>query len=118
MKQLIVFFQKPWMAVFLSVFVYYLCITPSENLPEVGDKLAHILAFAALSFCWFWYAKVNLKVVVGLILFGVLIELSQALLPLDFYRSGDWKDVAADTLGILPGYLAFLVSQLILKKYN
>lgn len=71
-----------------------------------NDKLVHGLAFAVFG-CWFgslaprrfWW-----KVALMLLLYAVLIELLQSALPTG--RRGDWRDVLADLLGIIPGLLA------------
>lgn len=69
-----------------------------------GDKLLHVLAFAFLT-VWFLGmvrdGKV-LRLLVGLVLYALLIELLQSFFP---YRSADPWDVVADLAGIAAGWL-------------
>jgi VanZ family protein len=79
--------------------------TPGDDLVP-SDKLKHISAFAALAVVARLCGRptgLNLLVVVGgLLLYGGLIEIVQTQLP---YRSGDWLDLVADSLGIVLGSL-------------
>ena len=66
------------------------------------DKLAHLLTFAFLA-VWFagqYRPRSYWRIAVGLLAYGVLIELLQRLVG---YRSAEWLDVAADAAGILVG---------------
>ncbi|WP_245893559.1 VanZ family protein [Polaribacter butkevichii] len=79
------------------------------------DKVYHLSAYFALSICWLFsfYKKKSLKyvIVISCIIFGIIIEVLQATLTV--YRTGDYKDVLANTLGILLGLFVF---NQILKK--
>jgi VanZ family protein len=69
------------------------------------DKWAHGLTFALLAI-WFsgqYRRQAYWRIVLGLVAFGLLIELCQRLVG---YRSADWLDVAADCGGIGVGMLA------------
>ncbi len=74
---------------------------------ENGDKLQHILAFSSLAVCAVLASPVErptiLRVLVGLLGFGIFIELVQLFIP---SRSADWKDVVADMVGAGVGVLA------------
>ena len=84
-KSLFNFLQKPYIAIGYSLFVLYLCVMPSEPLPQdVDDKLAHFLAFGGVSFLWLWVKPKYFLVIGFSILFGVAIELIQGQLPLAF----------------------------------
>ena len=66
------------------------------------DKWAHFAAFLALAL-WFsglYRVTSYWRVAVGLLAFGVLIELCQRAVG---YRSAEWLDVLADALGIAVG---------------
>lgn len=66
------------------------------------DKLAHAIVFALLA-VWFagQYRKASYwRIAIGLLAFGVLIELCQRLVG---YRTAEWLDVAADAVGIIIG---------------
>lgn len=66
------------------------------------DKWVHGLTFAFLA-VWFagQYRKdAYWRVALGLLSFGILIELCQRMVG---YRSAEWLDVAADVIGIIAG---------------
>ena len=67
-----------------------------------SDKLLHMSTFTLLAL-WFsgQYRRASyLRVAVGLLLFGALIEFCQYLVG---YREADWFDMAANTVGIVLG---------------
>jgi VanZ family protein len=70
-----------------------------------GDKILHAGAFA---FLMLWYAQIyagtrdRRRVALGLIAFGLGIELLQSLVP---YRSADAWDLVADSAGVAFGAL-------------
>jgi len=66
------------------------------------DKWMHGITFAVLAL-WFsgQYRRDSYwRIAVGLIAFGLLIELCQRMVS---YRSSEWFDVAANTAGIIVG---------------
>ncbi len=66
------------------------------------DKLGHAVVFFCLAI-WFagQYRTAALwRVAVGLMAFGLLIEICQSVVG---YRSAEWLDVAADAVGIALG---------------
>jgi VanZ family protein len=73
------------------------------------DKFYHLFAYFTLSICWLFsfYKKPTLKyiIVIACIIYGIIIEVLQDTLTL--YRTGDFKDVLANTLGIVLGLLVF-----------
>lgn len=115
-NRLISFLKKPWLALLISVIVLILCVLPSKELPEnVNDKLAHVIAFMGVSAAWFWCAPNVWRVLFGTLVFGIAIEFIQSQLPVDFHRLGDGQDVLADMVGVLPGYVLYLISGKVLK---
>lgn len=69
---------------------------------EQGDKFAHAAAFAFLA-VWFsgqFRPRSYWRIALGLLAFGILIEICQRLVG---YRSAEWLDVAADVAGIILG---------------
>jgi len=67
-----------------------------------ADKWAHGLTFVLLAI-WFsgqYQRRSYWRIAVGLIAFGMLIEVAQAQLS---YRSAEWLDMAADVTGIIIG---------------
>lgn len=68
------------------------------------DKWAHGMTFAILA-VWFsglYSRSAYWRVAVGLLAFGVLIEVLQGLVR---YRMAEWHDIGADALGIVIGLL-------------
>ena len=66
------------------------------------DKWLHGITFTVLSL-WFaglYHRRSYWRVAIGLLLFGLAIEVCQRMVG---YRSAEWLDVAADTAGILIG---------------
>lgn len=84
--------------------VLFLSLAPaSPELPSTGwDKSNHLFGFLTLALLGLpAYPSRRLQVVIGLLLFGGLIELLQSLTP---YRLAEWADWLADGLGIGLGY--------------
>ncbi len=68
------------------------------------DKWAHAIVFALLA-VWFagqYRPRSYWRIALGLVMFGLLIELCQRMVA---YRSAEWLDVAADGAGIIAGLL-------------
>lgn len=67
-----------------------------------ADKLLHALAFAALAgwFAGLFEPRRYLPLALALAVFGLMIEGAQFLVG---YRTADWFDIGANTLGILVG---------------
>ena len=69
---------------------------------RISDKFLHIAAFAFLA-VWFsgQYAKKSYwRIALGLIAFGILIELIQGTIS---YRTSEWMDLLGDAVGIAVG---------------
>jgi len=106
-------------AIGITISIAYLCLMkmPKEGISSLGniDKLYHITAYFSLSIFWLFsfYKKVNLKyIIISIcIIYGIIIEVLQATVTT--YRSGDFKDILANTLGV---FLGLLVFNIILKK--
>lgn len=67
-----------------------------------ADKWAHVAAFMLLCvwFTGFYERRAFWRIGIGLLAFGVLIEVCQRLVG---YRSAEWLDIAADGIGIIAG---------------
>ncbi len=68
------------------------------------DKWLHVGTFLFLA-VWFagqYERRAYWRIAVGLVMFGILIELCQRMIS---YRSAEWYDLAADVAGILAGLL-------------
>lgn len=79
------------------------------------DKWYHSLAYFVLTLCWLltYYKKPEKKyiIVVACIALGIIIEALQ--MSLTNYRTGDYFDVIANTIGV---FLALLVFNFFLRK--
>lgn len=78
-----------------------------DTLSWIGavDKWVHGITFALLAI-WFsgqYQRQAYWRIVLGLLAFGLLIELCQRLVG---YRTADWLDVVADCGGIAVGIFA------------
>lgn len=104
---------KPlWPALFSTLLILVLCLTPGDQLPEVGiinvDKAVHAGMFGALTWLYAkgFFAQTAIPFLSSHALinafwvatsFGGLVETLQA--HLDINRSGDWLDFLFDVLG-------------------
>ncbi len=91
-----------------------LSLWPAAYLPDVpgSDKTHHFIAYAALMFpTALKQPKFYLSITIGFIAFSGAIELIQPYVN----RYGEWLDMAANTTGLLCGWLiaktALVVSQ-------
>jgi len=72
---------------------------------ENADRWIHGLSFLFLSI-WFaglWERHAYWRIAVGLVLLGFIIEGCQLVVG---YRTADWRDVVANTVGIIVGLTA------------
>lgn len=85
-----------------AVFAFVMAVLPHPpQVPgEPNDKVEHIIAFATLAtLAAFAYPRAALvKLLIGLSLFGALIEVAQAIPALQ--RDSDIKDWIADTAAV------------------
>ncbi len=89
----------------LSVVVLFAPSAGDGSLPfPQADKLVHAGLFALLAATGRWRCGPVTAVLVAVCAYAPLSEVVQAvLLP---HRDGDWRDVAADLLGVALGWLA------------
>lgn len=93
--------------------VLVLSLGPTLDRPSSTGwvKSDHLLAFAVLAVLGIRaYPAFIIPVIVGLFLYGGLIEILQALTP---YRYARWSDVFADGVGILIGWAIERVSRML-----
>lgn len=90
-----------WLALLFAVIMAVLPIPPKVGVESLGDKFAHMLAFATLTFlaCLGWPGAERLRIAERLSFVGALIEVVQALPMLG--RDCDFRDWIADTLAIV-----------------
>ena len=93
--------QRRWQVLFwaAAIFAFVMAVLPHPpRIPgQPNDKIQHVIAFAtlaALGRAAFARGAIP-RLLVGLSLFGGLIELVQLYPPLN--RDGDWVDWLADT---------------------
>lgn len=85
-----------------------LALVPAQYLPpaafNVWDKAEHAVAFAAMGGLGLLaYPRHWIRVLLGLLAFGAVIELAQAATG---WRSGEWGDWLADAVGLALAWLA------------
>lgn len=102
-------FPKLWLAggILILALTLVLALAPlgrSTTLDVLTDKGAHFLAFTGLMvwFCGVFRLRLTVLVAIGLLGFGILIELLQSRLP---YRTAEMADVIFDGGGIVTGWL-------------
>lgn len=88
-------------------------------MPQVpgGDKWHHALAYFACMFFWGQWLQVptqRLKLAGVFILMGALIECLQGLTT---YRSFEWLDLVADTLGVTMGWLLVTLQLAVQRRF-
>ncbi|WP_036798913.1 VanZ family protein [Photobacterium marinum] len=120
MTFLIRFIHKYWAAITLLILfsITFLSLTPMAELPEVPgtDKTHHFIAYAALMFP-VAFRKPKKWPLFGLLFIGWsgMIELIQPYVN----RYGEWLDMAANTGGLICGFvLAWVISQMVSTEAN
>ena len=92
-------FQLAFLAGLLAVSV--LSLIPKDELPtlEIWDKWKHLAAYATLALlaALAFASHIFRPVAAGLVLWGGVLELGQALVP---GRSPEWLDVLANAIGV------------------
>lgn len=90
----------------------WLTLTPSDELPQVSlwDKAEHALAWLVLTGLGLALSPRRPRAIVGFALvFGVLIEILQAILPIG--RDADWHDALADSVGVAAAFGLYLAAR-------
>jgi VanZ family protein len=92
---------------------------PSPDLPDIdvpmADKWAHFLVFGVLYFLWALALSKSAiiqwtwRLALVLLFYGIIIEVLQAHWYVS--RTGDLMDVAANSIGILLGLIAFDIKE-------
>ncbi len=91
--------------------VTILSLLPGDYLPSGAfdwwDKAQHALAFLLLcGLGLLAYSSRATQIGLGLLAYGVLIELAQAATG---WRYGDWQDWVADAVGVATAYLGWVL---------
>lgn len=88
--------------------VAFLSLMPDPPGADVNDKLLHFSAYAGLSACFSTLVRDHRQlsgVAIGLIGYGILIEILQGLTG---YRFMEALDVVANSAGVMTGLLVWL----------
>lgn len=107
-----------YIAIVITVAILYLSLAKlpktSINIKHI-DKGYHSLAYFTLALAWLlsFYQKQEKKylIIVLCIILGIIIEVLQACLTI--YRTGDYLDILANTIGVL---IALFVFNLFFRK--
>jgi VanZ family protein len=121
LKRIKTLFQDNLFIIATAITIGIICLSllklPSNNGFNIKniDKVYHSFAYFTLAISWLFtfYKKPNRKyiVVICCIIFGIIIEILQSNLTV--YRTGDYFDVLANSLGVL---VALIIFNLFLKK--
>jgi VanZ family protein len=84
------------------------CLVPGHDLPasfELNDKISHIIGHGALAayFTGLVPKRRWWKILLGLVVFGAIIEVAQYFMHLG--RNGDPRDIVANSVGAFAGLL-------------
>ena len=112
--------KKLWLvlAVLWTLFIAVLCLVSFNKLPTVklteADKYVHATFHLVFALLWFGYfqnaiSRPLLKVFLGSLIYGILIEIMQSLFTQT--RQADIKDVAANAFGALLAVAVILIYQ-------
>lgn len=114
----------------LCAVIIVLSLMPTKEMPQVNakfaDKWAHFLMYGTLSAVAWWgqsrkkdkpslWEDLSWTVVMPVCL-GGLMELAQA--KLTTYRSGDWMDFAANSMGVVLAFLFIMTGFALKKRYG
>lgn len=98
-------------AVFVTISILYLSLmkVPKYNITISHlDKWQHCLAYCTLTFFWlftFYRKERKFLIIFCCIFFGIIIEVLQY--SMTNYRTGDYLDAIANSVGVLLGSLVF-----------
>ena len=101
--------RRLWLALgwLIIAAIVYLSLAPQpiEIKVQEGDKLGHFLAYGGLMVWWsqlYLSSTTRLKLGLAFVALGGAMELAQGLTP---NRYPEWLDLAADSIGVLLGWL-------------
>ncbi len=103
-----------FLAIALNVVITYLSLI-TLKIPKVTfgyfDKVSHLIAYTALSFCWFLSFKYKQSkyfiIAILVFIYGIIIEVIQEIVVNN--REGDVVDIIANTVGIVIGYVVVIL---------
>lgn len=102
-------------SILLTITIIWLSLYPLNELNikfTVSDKLLHATAYVVLTLSWLFSVKkahksfkYKFQIAFLIFLFGIIIEVLQSTITT--YRTGDYLDVIANTVGITVAILTF-----------
>ena len=100
-------------ALFITLLVAFLSLVSLQGVAKINisnsDKIGHTIAYFTLSLSWFYVFKDQNKkrnvAVFLLIIYGIVLEVLQGTLTT--YRTADFYDFIANTIGILLAVFVF-----------
>jgi VanZ family protein len=108
-------YRRTWIALGLAMAAIILVGSLLPSVPDArvleNDKINHFVGYFGLS-AWFTALAQRRRygvVVLALLAFGAAIEITQHLMPLG--RTGDWRDVVANSIGIAAGLAVAFASR-------
>lgn len=103
-------------AVCITVGIAIMSLTESSYMPSVSlnDKVIHALLYAVLAAAWWLAIKRLVWIIVGVTLYGALLELFQHYCTLT--RSGEWLDLLADFVGALIGTMIVFIFEILRSR--
>ena len=115
-------FQKRPEAAYILTFsialaIIWLSLSPLDALPPApgGDKLHHLIAYAALAFpLCFVKVPYQRRFMIGFIMLGGFIEMVQPYVN----RYGEWADFGANLVGVILGYLIARLLDRVMMRVN
>lgn len=106
-----------WIAIVVTISIAILSLTSVPKI-DLGlnikstDKYLHILAYCTLSFFWHLALRKKLQnkryyiaIITSIIVYGIILEGLQG--GLTSYRTADWYDVIANTIGVFLAIILF-----------
>ena len=104
-----------YIALFISITIALLSLINTNQLPKpsvgVSDKVLHVSAYIVLFWSWLLVfrkdssLKTRLILFMVLFFFGIVLEWMQG--ELTSYRTADWKDIIANSMGLFLGFFTF-----------
>ena len=100
-------------AVFITLLIAFLSLVSLDGVAKINisnsDKIGHTIAYFTLSLSWFYvFKKQPRKRILAfflLIIYGIVLEVLQGTLTT--YRTADFYDFIANTIGILLAVFVF-----------
>lgn len=103
------------LALIITAGIIFLSLVNTNSIPKtsihVSDKVMHAFAYFVLILAWRFVfndkkmLRVKILLFTLLLSFGIILEFFQA--GLTDYRTGDWKDVIANSIGLIIGFISY-----------